>query len=98
MNYGVEWLDATYSSADYIGLTQAQRDTYIFETDDYFLHRASVRWRGDDFTLILGVRNLFDTDPPFISSGAYNRIGNAPLYSGYDPVGRQFFINVSTKM
>lgn len=98
LNYGVEWLDATYSSADYIGLTQAQRDTYIFETDDYFLHRASVRWRGDDFTLILGVRNLFDTDPPFISSGAYNRIGNAPLYSGYDPVGRQFFINVSTKM
>jgi iron complex outermembrane recepter protein len=97
-NYGVEWLDATNSPASYLGVSQAVRDTYVFETDDYFLHRASIRWRGDDFTMILGVRNLFDTDPPFISSGAYNRVGNAPLYSGYDYAGRTFFINVSTKL
>ncbi|MFM5953216.1 MAG: TonB-dependent receptor plug domain-containing protein [Novosphingobium sp.] len=96
--YGVDWLDAVNSPASYIGVSQAVRDTYVFETEDYFLHSASVRYRADDFSITMGVRNLFNKEPPQISSGAYNRIGNAPLYSGYDYAGRTFFINVSTKM
>jgi len=25
----------------------------------------------------------------------YNRVGNAPLYSGYDYIGRTYFVNIS---
>ncbi|HEY2751876.1 hypothetical protein [Phenylobacterium sp.] len=40
-------------------------------------------------------RNLFDKNPPQISSGFDNRVGNAPLYSGFDCVGRRLYVTVS---
>ena len=57
-----------------------------------------MQWKSDSYGVTLGVRNLFDKEPPQISSGAYNRVGNAPLYSGYDYLGRSFFINVSAAL
>ena len=43
-----------------------------------------------------GIRNLTDVKPPVISAQAgYNRVGNAPLYSGYDYLGRRLYLNVS---
>lgn len=98
LRYGLDWIDGTYSSAEYMGQTQAARDTYIFQAPDYFLHSASIRYQAEKFSLILGVRNLMNTSPPYISSGAYNRVGNVPLYSGYDYMGRTVFINVSTRL
>jgi len=68
---------------------------YDFEVPDYFLHGLSVQYETDDWSATLGVRNLMDRDPPKISSGYYNKVGDAPLYSGYDYIGRQLFINVS---
>lgn len=77
-------------------LAYAQGD----ETDDlhvgtYLTHFASVRFRDKGWEVTAGVRNLFDKDPPMISAGYYNRIGNAPLYSGYDYIGRTGFLNVA---
>jgi iron complex outermembrane receptor protein len=93
--YSVEWVGGTYSSADYVGLTDAQRATYVFEAKDYFIHSTSVRWRlSDKYQFTFGVRNLLEQKLPQISSGAYNRVGNVPLYSAYDYVGRTFFANV----
>lgn len=69
--------------------------TFFFETPHYFLHSASVQWEGETFTVTAGARNIFDRNPPQISYGAFNRVGNAPLYSGYDYVGRTFFVNVT---
>ncbi|MBX3593192.1 TonB-dependent receptor [Sphingomonas sp.] len=96
LRYGVEWLDGTNTSAFQLGTTDATRATYYFQTPDYFTHSASVRYQGDKFGLVLGVRNLTNAALPQISSGAYNRIGNVPLYSGYDYIGRTFFVNVTT--
>ncbi|MEN3748221.1 TonB-dependent receptor [Sphingomonas sp. HF-S3] len=96
LRYGVEWLDGTNTSAFQLGTTDAVRATYYFQTPDYFLHSASVRYQADHFGLILGVRNLTNSSLPEISSGAYNRVGNVPLYSGYDYLGRTFFVNVTT--
>ncbi|WP_404326843.1 TonB-dependent receptor domain-containing protein [Aerophototrophica crusticola] len=93
--YGVEWISAT-ESYDLVGIVQGESNFY-FQTDSYYLHRASVQYEAEDWQATFGVRNLFDEEPPQISSGAYNRVGNAPLYSGYDYVGRQLFINVSKK-
>lgn len=93
--YTTEWLSAT-ESWDLIGVDPAT-DPYIFKTDAYYLHHAALSYEAEDWSATLGIRNIFDKNPPQISSGYYNRVGNAPLYSGYDYVGRQFFLNMSKK-
>ncbi len=94
LRYGLDWLDAT-KSYSYLGLDPATTP-FFFETPDYFQHSLSLGYEGDKFNMTMGVRNLLDKDPPQISQGAYSRIGNAPLFSGYDYTGRTFFINVGT--
>ena len=95
--YGVEWI-AGMDSHDYLGIAPGRASTYDFKVPSYWLHNASVQFASDDdWSAIVGVRNLFDETPPWISQGAYNRIGNSPLYSGYDYVGRTVFVNVSKK-
>jgi iron complex outermembrane recepter protein len=93
--YGVEWIAHTQSYDD-IGLDPA---TSVFDlaTEDYYEHGVSVRYTGDDVEATLGVRNLANAEPPTISSGFFNRVGNAPLYSGYDYVGREVFLQFAKK-
>ena len=94
LRYGVDWVGSVesysyqerYFDTDY-------RPTYLMEIDDYFKHNISLRYRGDDWSVTGGVRNLTDKDPPKVSTGAYTTIGNAPLYSGYDYFGRTFFVS-----
>ena len=93
VRYGVEWVDGM-SSYEYYGEDPATSD-YDLATDDYYLHNASVQYSRDGWTATAGVRNLFDENPPTISAGVYNRVGNAPLYSGYDYLGRTAFINLT---
>ncbi|QQV78084.1 TonB-dependent receptor [Sphingomonas aliaeris] len=96
LRYGLEWIKGTESYTLY-GLNSATTPFYL-EVPDYYLHSLSAQIpAGDRFGLTVGVRNLLDKEPPQISSGVYNRVGNAPLYSGYDYLGRQFFVNVSAK-
>lgn len=95
VRYGVEWIDHTDSNA-YLGIdTNDPANDYVFDTEHYWLHNASVRYEAKDWNATFGVRNLFDETPPSISSGFYNRVGNAPLYSGYDYAGRTVFLNIS---
>lgn len=109
VRYGVEWFDG--SSGTYVLNStsrqtgeidpvreQSLRDNYILEVPSYFLHSASVQFSvAEQFELTLGVRNMFDKKPPRISADLYNLVGNAPLYSGYDYTGRQFFMNTTFK-
>jgi outer membrane receptor protein involved in Fe transport len=93
LHWGIDWIGKTQS----YDLKEVDPDTdpFFLETPNYYLHNASVRYHVGKFGITLGVRNLFDKDPPKISSGVIPRIGNAPLYSGYDYVGRTFFLNVT---
>ncbi len=93
VRYGVEWIDAM-QSYDYYGL-DPETSIYKFHVPSYFVHALSTEYTGDKWSVVAGVRNLRNETPPVISSGAYNRVGNAPLYSGYDYVGRTFFVNLS---
>ena len=97
LRYGVTWVGPM---DDYAKNGEDPADSpFILATDDYFLHDASVQYSTDNWQLTLGVRNLFDEDPPPISSVSafFNTIGQIPLFSGYDFYGRQFFVNVSTR-
>jgi len=94
--YGLEFVGAT-SSYDYYGEDPAT-STYKLDTPSYILHSASLQYKDTvgKRSATLGVRNISDTKPPVISAQAgYNRVGNAPLYSGYDYMGRRVFLNVS---
>jgi outer membrane receptor protein involved in Fe transport len=94
--YGLEWVGAT-QSYDYWQEDPATT-TYKLDTPSYFLHSASITYKDTvgKWSATFGVRNLADVKPPSISAQAiYNRVGNAPLYSGYDYTGRRFFVNVS---
>jgi outer membrane receptor protein involved in Fe transport len=93
--YGMEWVGKT-SSYTYLEEDPAT-SVYKFDTPNYFLHSMSVKYSDSvgKWSATFGVRNLADATPPQISAGYYNRVGNAPLYSGYDFLGRRFFLNVS---
>ena len=67
--------------------------------DDYVIYNAAVAWTGiPGYRLTLGVKNLFDKDPPF----AITYDGNTGAGSSWeprvaDPRGRSFTISVETK-
>ena len=90
--YGIDWVAATDSYAQF----GEDPDESIFKlyTPNYFTSSAAVEYSGDTWTIRAGMRNMFDKDPPTISNGIFNTIGNTPLYSGYDYFGRSYFVNV----
>ena len=92
-HYGVEWVGKT-DAQDYAEPFGYNPDVYDLKTPNYYLHNASIRYDDKRFGVTLGVRNLFDRNPPTISADYTNLVGNAPLYSAYDYRGRTFFINV----
>ena len=91
VRYGLEWIDKMDSYA-YLEEDPAT-STYLFSTPSYTRHNLSAEYKKDKWSVIVGVRNLADKEPPPISQGFYNRVGNAPLYSGFDYVGRTWFVN-----
>ncbi len=74
---------------------------YKHWTEFAAVHDASVRYRADDWSIVLGVSNLFDEHPPTVSSdgpstGTFGRQGNAVATGGpYDLLGRRGFVSVS---
>jgi outer membrane receptor protein involved in Fe transport len=92
VRYGIDWIDDMDSYA-FLGLTRPTQ--FDFDVADYQEQYASVRYTNDDWQWTAGVRNLADEVPPTISFGAYNRVGNAPLYSGYDYFGREVFLQLA---
>jgi iron complex outermembrane receptor protein len=71
---------------------------YQLRTPDYFRHNVSVRYNNpvQKWSVLVGVRNLTDVKPPFITPNyTNNTVGNAPLSAAYDYVGRTFFVNVN---
>lgn len=63
--------------------------------DEIFYHAASVSYRADNFTIIVGVDNIFNTDPPQVDGGEVLSISNTIIGAGYDYDGREFFASVN---
>lgn len=98
--WGVEYIHGTKnldldSTFTYQGWADAWRD---IRADRRFYHNASVRYDLDDWSVLVGVRNIFDKDPPFISNGVGTRYGNIPAFATqYDLYGRTGFVRVQYK-
>lgn len=83
--------------SNYSGVTgntvRAERSTKL-----YAAHTVSLRKSFDKWAVIGTISNLFDQDPPTVSTGAYSgRLGNAPLTSQYDQIGRAFRLTLQRK-
>lgn len=93
--YGSDTLPiAAGSNYTFKGLTALK---YKMKTETTIYHNASVRYRNDNWTFVGGINNIFNEDPPAVSSGIANRLGNAALTSQYDLVGRSVFMSVTRR-
>ena len=64
----------------------------------YTTSDISVQRKFDTFTVTLGIKNLYDTPPPYYSAEGFQyRIGVVPLTSQYDLLGRSFFLTLDKK-
>ena len=64
----------------------------------YTTSTISLRRKFDTFSIDVGVKNLFDKDPPTYSAeGFQSLLGTTPVTSQYDLVGRTFFIDFNEK-
>ena len=61
----------------------------------------SLSWReGKHLTLIGGINNVMDKDPPLLSHGViFNDFGggNVNIYTAYDTLGREYFLTLTAK-
>jgi len=64
----------------------------------YTTSDLAIRRKLDTITLTVGLRNLFNQQPPAYSSeGFQNREGTVPLASQYDLIGRSYFVSLTKK-
>jgi len=63
--------------------------------DDYYVHNASLYYRGDTWTIGAGVNNIFNDEPPIVDGNEVFSVNNTPIGVGYDLRGRRFFFNVA---
>jgi iron complex outermembrane receptor protein len=61
-------------------------------------HSLSAQYRQDKWSVLVGVHNLFDDEPPVVSSGVASRYGNVPAFATqYDWYGRSLFARFNYK-
>jgi len=63
----------------------------IYTADDYWVHSASLTYRGEDWGIVVGASNVFDKAPPLVDPRYVFAISNSIPGGGYDFNGRQFF-------
>ncbi len=68
---------------------------FILDTDDVYYHDVAARYNGDGWTAQIGIQNVADKKPPFVSDVIAPFAGNAAFNTGYDFRGRTFFLNLT---
>ncbi len=70
---------------------------FIGHIDSTYYHTLSANMDvTDDLNVTFGISNLFDKEPPKVSTAAGSlMVGNASLYSQYDQLGRRAFLNLT---
>jgi iron complex outermembrane receptor protein len=80
----------TYTPCD--GLDVLCRPVYYTET--YTTHSASVNYTGDNYTVTVGIQNIFNDAPPVVDGGGVFSTRNIPLGVGYDLFGRSAYMSM----
>jgi iron complex outermembrane receptor protein len=93
MYYGLRWIEGQ-SDYDWYGYDPAT-SIYVLSTDDVYYHDLSARYNGDGWSAMVGVSNVADELPPMVSDWDTAWAGNAAYNTGYDMLGRSYFVNIS---
>ncbi|MEM8616551.1 MAG: hypothetical protein AAGF20_06410, partial [Pseudomonadota bacterium] len=99
-SFGVFWSTQYIGEQEDIippGTTTADGVATIAAVDEYFVSDASLRYSADDWAVTVGVRNIFDQEPPLVDQDTTAAVSarNVPLGLGYDQIGRRVFISAS---
>jgi iron complex outermembrane receptor protein len=62
-------------------------------TDSIWYHDAAISYAMDEYSITFGVNNLLDEEPPLIDAGEGPNRNNAVSSTGYDFIGRTFFVS-----
>lgn len=82
---------ATATAAQVPSCVEARYDQTV---NLHITHDLSVRYVGDKYSVIAGVQNVLNEDPPLLSTGSGAlRQGNSIYLSNYDVLGRRFFVS-----
>ncbi|WP_034210652.1 TonB-dependent receptor plug domain-containing protein [Arenimonas metalli] len=96
--WGMRYVDETENfnftqPAAYFGNPNPVYDTVA---EDRLYHTLSVIYRADSWDLLVGVDNVFDKDPPNVSTGTATRYGNIPAFATqYDWFGRSLYARMT---
>ena len=89
MDYVGEMEDYTYYGYD------PAESEYDLTAESILYHDLSVRYRGDGWSVQVGITNVSDEDPPTVSDWDAGFAGNMAYYTGYDTRGRSYFFNLT---
>ena len=79
----------------YFGWTGAVRDTVA---EERLYHTVSVKFDQPKWSVLVGINNLLNAEPPTVSTGAATRYGNIPAFATqYDLLGRSLFARFNYK-
>ena len=93
--HGTRNLNLSPIVPSYFGFPNAVRDV---TADRVIYHGAAVFYEQPDWTVLVGVRNMFGTEPPQVSSGVASRYGNTPAFATqYDWLGRTGYVQFNYK-
>ena len=92
-----EWGDINSSSGVYshtcLGPPTDVQCKDVETASDYWVHHVSITYRGDDWVIVAGSRNVFDEPPPQVNPGdVWSQTNNTPRGLGYDLMGRSYFV------
>lgn len=97
--WGVDMIGKASDAEDYADHNAAGTTFYKIHTEFTAYHNISLQKKFDGFTLLGGVANLFNEEPPQVSQGAgnYSMVGRSVLSSQYDYIGRRVFVSMQAK-
>ena len=92
-------IDSDFDIVSTLGTTAGDANARrISFADDYWVHTASLSYAYDeDLSVLVGVSNVFDTDPPIVDGREVFSISNVSTGNGYDLNGRSFFARLQTR-
>ncbi|WOH39343.1 TonB-dependent receptor [Thalassotalea fonticola] len=67
----------------------------VCDADSAVYFDTSLTYSGDDFAVTLGMNNVLDTEPELVDISAGSNRGNMVTSSGYDLLGRTYFLNAT---
>jgi len=67
----------------------------VCDADAAIYFDTSLTYNSDDLTVTMGITNLMDKEPDMVDISAGSNRGNMVTSSGYDLLGRGYFLNAS---